>query len=242
MMYVGMPRLYPILSAACGVPSDVRLLPVTAFLLFALAAPATAAPAMDPLKPCYASDGEGVAERETVHVRAAGFTPASHVDLQIDGVTQITGQADINGTVVAEVPAPFQGIGQRPFTLTLQEQENRANFVTSTPLVTNLSVTLRPKRARPSRKVRFSGRGFTKDKPVYGHYVFGGKVRKTVRLARRPVQPCGIFHAKRRQIPVRRPAVGGWILQVDQQRRYSPRPASNLQLIYITVAQTVKTP
>jgi hypothetical protein len=220
----------------------VRLLLATALLTLSLAAPAAAAPTMDPLKPCYASDGEGPTERETIHVHAIGFTPAAVVDLSLDGVPQITGQADINGALTGQIPAPFQGIGQRPFTLSLHERDNPANIVSATALVTNLSVTLRPKRARPSRKVRFSGRGFTKDKPIYGHYVFGGKVRKTVRLAGAPVQPCGIFHAKRRQIPVRRPAVGDWILQVDQQRGYSPRPASNLQLVNIRVAQTVKTP
>jgi hypothetical protein len=242
MMYVGMPRLYPILSPVCGVPAGVRLLVLTSLMLLGFAAPASAAPTMDPLKPCYATDGDAPAERETVHVEATGFTPAAHVDLLIDNQIQDTGQANINGVVMADVPAPFQGIGQRPFTVTLQEQENTANFVTQSSLVTNLSVTLRPKRARPSHKVRFSGRGFTKDRPVFGHYVFGGKVRKTVRLAQQPVQPCGIFHAKRRQIPVRRPAVGDWILQVDQQRHYAPRPASNMQLVIIRVAQTFKAP
>src|SRR3954452_9366805 len=242
MMYVGMPRLYPILSAPCGVLSGMRVLPLAALLVLALAAPAAAAPTMDPLKRCYAADGDAPNQRETVHVHATGFTPAAHVDLLIDNQLQLTGQADINGAVTAQVPAPFQGVGQRPFFLTLQEQENTTNFVTVSSLVTNLSVTLRPKRARPSRKVRFSGRGFTLDAPVFGHYVFGGKLRKTVRLARRPVQPCGIFHAKRRQIPVRRPTPGDWLLQVDQQRRYSPHPASNTQPVLIRVRETFKKP
>src|SRR4051794_35908107 len=242
MMYVGMPRLYPILSALCGVPSRVRLLPVTALLVLALAAPASATPIMAPLHPCYASDGPALTQRETISVLASGFTPAAHVDLYIDGQLQSSGRADISGSAAAKVPAPVQSIGQRPFTLTLQEQENTTNFVTASSLVTNLSVTLRPKRARPSRKVRFSGRGLTADAPVFGHSVFAGKVRKTIRLARRPVQPCGIFHAKRRQIPVRRPTPGDWLLQVDQQRRYSPHPASNTQPVLIRVRETFKKP
>jgi hypothetical protein len=242
MMYVGMPRLYPILSARCGVLAVMRLLLATALLLLALAAPASAAVAMDPLKPCYVAAGTASDQRERIHVHATGFTPAGHVDLMFDGQHYDTGQADIDGTVLADVPAPPQQIGQRPFTLTLQEFENPVNFITQTSLVTHLAVTLKPKRARPSRKVRFSGRGFTLDKPVFGHYLFGGKVRKTIRLARPPTQACGVFHARRRQIPVRRPAVGEWTLQVDQQRRYSPRPASNVVPIYIRVTQTFKKP
>jgi hypothetical protein len=240
MMYVGMPRLYPILSAPCGVPAGVRLLPATGLLLLALAAPASAAPTMDALRPCYVADGPAANQRERIHVHAIGFTPAAHVQLKFDNTVFTTGLSDINGAVTADVPAPPQAIGQRPFFLTLQEVENTSNFVTATSLVTNLSVTLRPKRARPARKVRFSGRGFTKDKPVYGHYLFGGKVRKTIQLAHRPEQPCGIFHAKRRQIPVRRPATGIWTLQVDQQRRYSPQPTSNVQTVIIRVAETIK--
>jgi len=240
-MYVGMPRLYPILSAPCGVLAAVRLFAATTTLVLALAAPAAAAPTMDDLKPCYVAAGEASNQRERIHVHAVGFTPAAHVELLFDGQHYADGRADINGTVVADVPAPPQQIGQRPFTLTLQELENSANFATKTSLVTHLAVTLRPKRARPARKVRFSGRGFTLDKPVYGHYVFGGKVRRTVRLRRDPQQPCGIFHARRRQIPVHRPEVGEWLLQVDQQRRYSSSPASNVVPIFIRVRETVKT-
>jgi hypothetical protein len=242
-MYVGMLRLYPIPSRACGVVSPVRLPLLTVTLLLTLAAPAVATPTMDPLKRCYVAAGEASNERESIHVRAVNFTPAATVDLLFDGQHYATGRADVDGTVVADVPAPPQQFGQRPFTLTLQEIDNPPNFVTATSLVTHLSVTLHPKRARPSRKVRFSGRGFTLDKPVFGHYVFGGKVRKTIRLSHRlPKQPCGTFHARRRQIPVRRPAVGNWLLQVDQQRRYSPQPASNVVPILIHVQETFKKP
>jgi hypothetical protein len=250
MMYVGMHRLYPILSPPCGVVRDVRVLVLTALLTLAAAAPAAADPVLvAPLKPCYASDGAAPTQRETIHLEATGFTPAGHVVLKLDGQIltdgagqPLVGQADVAGTVVADVAAPFQGIGERLFTIQLLEIENTKNVLTATAMVTNLSVTLRPKRARPSRKVRFSGRGFTKDAPIWGHYVFGGKVRKTIRLAPRPESPCGVFHAKRRQIPVRKPAVGDWTLQVDQQRRYSPHPASNAQRVFIRVRESPRTP
>jgi hypothetical protein len=204
MMYVGMPRLYPILSALCGVLRDVRVLVLSAIVFFAAAAPAAADPALKPLKPCYASDGPAPTQRETVHVRASGFTPAGHVTLLLDNQVltdasgaPLVGQADADGNVIADVPAPFQGFGERPFTLQLREIENTQNVVTAGAMITDLSVTLRPKRARPSRKVRFSGRGFTKNAPIWGHYVFGGKVRKTIRLSRRPAGVCGVFHATR---------------------------------------------
>jgi hypothetical protein len=250
MMYVGMPRLYPILSAVCGVLRDVRVLALATLVFLAAAAPAAAAPRWTkPLNPCYASDGTEPSQRETVHLRATGFTPAGHVVLLLDNQVltndngdPLVGRANVDGTVAADIPAPFQGLGERPFSVQMKEIENTQNVLTAGAMVTNLSATLRPKRARPSRKVRFSGRGFTKAAPIWGHYVFGGKVRKTIRLAPGPETPCGVFHAKRRQIPVRDPAVGKWILQVDQQRRYSQNPKSNAQRVIIDVAQVVKAP
>jgi hypothetical protein len=237
-----MRALYPILSARCGVLAGVRALFATAVLTLTLAAPAQAAVTMDPLKPCYVSDGDLPTQREAIHFHASGFTPTGHLTLTIDGAVVDTGQADAFGMATAVVPAPFQGFGERPFTLVVSESENPQNVVSAPSRVTNLGVTLRPKRARPSRRIRFRGRGFTQTAPVYGHYVFGGKVRKTVRLARRSTGPCGTFRARRRQIPVKHPATGDWLLQVDQQRRYSATPGSNAQRVVIRVTETFKQP
>lgn len=213
-------------------------------LALGLAAPAQAQTpvAMDPIKPCYVSDGDLPSQRETIQLHATGFTPAAALTLLIDNVPVSHGMSDAFGEVRAEVPAPFQGFGEREFTISVVEDQNQQHLAFRTARVTNLGVTLRPKRARPSRRIRFNGRGFTNDAPVYGHYLFGGKVRKTVRFVRRPVLPCGVFRAKRKQIPVKRPATGDWLLQVDQQRRYAALPASNAQRVIITVTETFKEP
>ena len=239
-----MRALYPILSGVCGVLRGVRAPLAAAVLTLALAAPAQAQvpTAMDPIKPCYVSDGDLPTQRETIHLHATGFTPVSTVTLRIDSEVIDTGMADAFGEVRAEVPAPFQGLGQRSFTISVVEDQNPNNLAFKTSRVTNLGVTMRPRRARPSRRIRFAGRGFTNDAPVFGHYVYGGKVRKTVRFVRRSTLPCGLFRARRRQIPVKRPATGNWLLQVDQQRRYATLPASNAQRIVIRVTETFKEP
>jgi hypothetical protein len=219
----------------------VRTVIATFVAALVLAAPAAAATTLDPLKACYVSDGQAATKRETINIHATGFTPQSTVDLQIDGTTVDTGIVDAFGETSATIPAPFQGAaggGERQFTLTITEQGNPANFVSAVSRVSNLAVTLRPNRAKPSRKVRFRGRGFTNDAPVYAHYVFGGKLQRTVRLVRRPVLPCGSFSVKRKQIPVKDARVGDWTLQVDQQRRYVVRPTtSNWQTLIIHVRQ-----
>ena len=219
----------------------LRALIATALATAALAAPAAAAATLDPLKPCYASDGQGADKRETIHVHATGFTPEAVVDLQIDGQTVDTTQADAFGVVVGAIPAPFQGSaggGERAVHASRSSSRTTRRTSRRSPSrVTNLSVTLRPNPARPSQKVRFRGRGFTKDAPVFAHYVFGGVLQKTVRLVRRPAGPCGVFSVKRRQIPVRNARVGDWLLQIDQQRKWAERPASNMQAMIIRVRE-----
>jgi hypothetical protein len=237
-----MKALYPILSALCGVLVSVRALLLTATFTLGLAASAQAEVVMDPIKPCYVSDGDLPTQRETIHVHATGFTPAEPVTLTLDGVAVAHGLSDAFGGITANVPAPFQGQGEREFQLVIVEDQNQLNQDSANARVTNLRVKMRPKRARPSRRIRFVGRGFTNDAPVFGHYVYGGKVRKTVRFARRSKLPCGVFRAKRRQIPVKRPATGEWLLQVDQQRRYAALPASNAQRVIIRVTETFKKP
>lgn len=215
---------------------------VTAAAALAFAAPAQAQVAMDPLKPCYVSDGDLPTQRETIHVHATGFTPDSALTLAIDGAVVDHGKSDPFGAVTAFVPAPFQGQGQRTFTLTVSEDLNDDHFATATQWVTNLGVTMKPRKARPSRRIRFSGRGFTAAAPVFGHYVFGNKLRKTVRFARASKPPCGTFRAKRKQIPVKHPATGVWLLQVDQQHKYVPVPSTNAQRVLIKVTETFKQP
>jgi len=198
-----------------------------------LAAPAGAqAAALAPLKPCYISvtqrtPGErNVITREPLDLAGSGFTAGALVDVSVDGTLDRTIQADGAGNLPSQVlESPYQARGQGEFTLTAAERDNPANTVAVPGRKTALELELRPEKARPSRRIRFSGSGFTAQSAVWAHYLYKGKVRKTVRLVKRIDNPCGTFSVRRRQIPVKRPALGRWRLQVDQQRRYSRAPA-----------------
>jgi hypothetical protein len=213
-------------------------------------APATAAAGTwtAPLARCYVSAGPTSQQRQVVTVGATGYTPFAPVDVLIDGGPADAtddGQpdpwfADPEGAVSGAVRAPYQPTGQRAFGISVSERANPSNTVSVTSLVTALEVTLTPAEARPSRQVRFSGRGFINAAPVWGHYVFRGKVRRTVRLARRPQNPCGAFSVKRKQFPIFRPHMGRWVLQVDQQKAYSTTPGSAFARITITVQRRPK--
>src|SRR5215210_8097295 len=121
-------------------------------LLIALAAPAAAqaAPVIQPLKPCYvtANTAQGP-QSEGIQIVATGFTPNSKVDLAIDGAIVEGGndlQTDGAGTLnlATLFPAPFVPAGSRTFTVTLTEEGNAANTVSTTAKSTALGVTLTP--------------------------------------------------------------------------------------------------
>ena len=219
-------------------PPAARALDGAALLLLALPGAASAA-TLAPVKPCYVSVTS--ATREAVDVAGAGFTPSSKVDVSVDGAVALAGaQVDPAGNLPAQVlQAPYHAKGERAFTITATEQGNPASTATLTPRVTALNLGIQPRRARPSRRILFRGRGFTGAGNVYAHYLFGGRVRKTVSFGRAK-GPCGTFTVRRRQIPIRSPRTGRWLLRVDQQKRYSETPASVFVRVAIDVSRVFR--
>src|SRR5215207_130299 len=210
--------------------------------LLALAAPATAQamPTMQPLKPCYVTsktEGEPP-QSENMQIAATGFTSNSDVRLTIDGAPVPGGdnlKVGMSGELVLPpVEAPFVKSGHRTFTVTLTEVDNPTNTVSATAESAALGVTLKPKSARPSQRIRFKGLGFTGDAPIYAHYVRKGKLRKSVRIAREPGD-CGGFKVRRRQFPMKNPQLGVWTVQFDQSKQCVEPPVTNFVRLMIRV-------
>jgi hypothetical protein len=207
----------------------LRSIPVAAALAAFSAAPAEAVPALQPLKPCYVAATEE--QREPVAVHGSGFTPLVTADILVDGAVQTTPTTTFDGKLDGEVPAPFVEEGERTFTLTVTETLAQQNTATQTSTVTRLAVEQTPAEASTRRRVRFRGRGFTDlTRPVYAHYVFGGRSRKTVRIGM-PAGDCGLFSVRRRQFPFKKnPRVGMWTIQFDQEATYNPQAAIRVPL------------
>jgi hypothetical protein len=203
-----------------------RPLVVVLTALAGVLAPAAAAHAatLAPLRPCYVSADRS--DREQIQIDAQGFTPNQTATVAIDGAV-IWNDRQVNplGALAGTVPAPFHAKGQRPFTLTITDNANTANTVSAQSLVTALDVRVTPADAKPSSRVRFRGRGFTGGPAVYGHYVRKGRLRKTVLLAA-TAGPCGTFDVRRRQLPIRHPHTGRWVLQIDQDATWHAEPRS----------------
>jgi hypothetical protein len=219
----------------------IRLLAVTALALGATAAPAAAA-TVAPLKPCYVSAGDAPENRENVYIVGSGFTPGEAVDILVDGILVNSPTTDMDGNVAGTIDAPFRAAGEARFSVVLRDQSNPVLAATVTSRVTDLDVRMRPRETEPSERVRLRGRGFTRDAPIFAHYVFDGERQKRVRLAQRPTGPCGTFTARRRQIPIDNPRSGEWTIQIDQRRRYSPEPRPVWVQIPVTVEREFDEP
>jgi hypothetical protein len=205
-----------------------RSIALAACLLAGSLVPAAAAqtPTLAPLKGCYVTAGPEVEQRERVDITAQGLTKNGTATVAVDGtVIEPHAAIDPAGVLAGAVQAPFQAQGQRLFTLTITDNTNPGLAVSAQSLVTALDVQVTPANARPSRRVRFRGRGFTGGPAVYAHYVRKGKLRKTVQLAT-AAGPCGTFDVRRRQLPVKRPQTGRWMVQIDQDRTWRKAPAS----------------
>ena len=244
-----MVALYPIHMVACGVLLLVKSRPLFAAIAAAgsLGAPvaAQAAPVLEPLKPCYVAarvdPATGYYVTENVKLAGSGFTPGARVDVTVDGVTAATDvPISDTGQLAVTVKAPYQDKGERPFGVTVTEQQDAAQTVSADSVVTRLMVTAKPRKARPSQRILLTGRGFTRPRPIFAHYVRKGSVRRTVRLASRPSGPCGVFGVRRKQFPFR-PRTGNWVVQVDQQKRYESPPSTAFVRLKILVKRELLT-
>jgi hypothetical protein len=204
----------------------------------AVAAPASAQVKLTlPLEPCYVVAQES--QRQAITIAASGFTPFNNVTVLLDEIFQTSTQVLLGGNIEGTVPAPFVDRGTRPFTLRLFEAEKPDNAVVASSLVTRISVDQTPRSASTGQRVRFRGRGFmAAGAPVYAHYVFAGKVRRSVRLST-PTGPCGGFSVRRKQFPFKSPQVGKWTIQFDQHPQYDPKAAVRVP-ITIRVARMAK--
>jgi hypothetical protein len=171
--------------------------------------------------PCYL-------DSDKIMVTGSGFTPGGTVDLKFDGVTNGSAIADGAGNISQQVSAPVLDPTtlEHSYSLTGIDENTLGAAGPVQVRVTQLTATLTPQKARPSRRIRFSVHGMPPGVPLYLHYVYKGRSRATVKLGS-PSAPCGVLNVRRRFFPMRNPHTGTWIFQFDDKKSYSAanRPA-----------------
>lgn len=165
--------------------------------------------------------------QRTVPIVGTGYTPGRLVRLTY---THPTFGARLATSVVADpagnfqlasFPAPFNSFRTREqtFGLAAQDTTNPAIVAGTTFRQVRFGASFFPNRGRPSRRVRYTVRGFQPGRNVYAHFRFGGKTRRNVKIGN-PIAPCGKKSRRMRLIPARsRP--GSWQVYFDQRPRFS---------------------
>ncbi len=201
-------------------------------LVLASAALAAAAPAADAAEirtlPCVAY----VEGDDTLPILGSGFTPNGLVRVFTSSATSRTPRALVVSPVTAlgafgasTLPPPFEppGRNRQTFDLFGYDATNpAAPIVARTRFeVVRFGLTRSPLPSRPRQRVTFTARGFRPNRPVYAHFRFAGRTRRTVSLGRARY-PCGIASRRLPALPARI-RYGTWEVYVDQSRRFSPR-------------------
>ena len=220
-----------------------RLALATLTIALTCTASASAAPTLTPLKPCYVTvqTSSESYEAEPLMVGGSGFTPGAVVTVTVDGEVRTSELvADADGTLPTTfTDSPFALEREKWFRVTATERDNPEQTVSAGALASPLEVRVRPRRAAPSDRVRFRGRGFTEPRGVYAHYLRKGRLRRTVRLAKATAGACGAFDVRRRQFPFK-PQEGVWRVQIDQHRKLTG--AGPLINLTIDVRRRLRTP
>src|SRR4051794_27174734 len=197
----------------------VRQAALTALATGLLAAPAPAAGATIAVDhDCYVQSTPG--QPSAIGANGSGYTPNATATVVLSGTTSSV-PTDINGNFTTMLAAPATGLahpGARQYSLTATD-DTTAAAATTTVNVTRPGVDGVPSRSKPHARIMWNIAGFPGQKAIYGHWRFGGKTRSNHRMGR-PQGPCGVLHARARQIEAKRIRFGMWTVQFDFNRTF----------------------
>jgi hypothetical protein len=217
-------------------PARHRLLAVATAAAFVLAFAATAQAATISTDACVRSL-PGIGGVKSMPIVAAGFTPGSLVTVKYASKISPTptyltsGTADANGTFgTAVFPPSFNKFStqEQSFALGAYDDVNPAAVATTQFRQVRVGYELKPDHARPASTVRHTVRGFINNVPLYIHYRFGGKTKKTVKLGVTS-SPCGIVTKRMPFLPVSPARTGRWNLFIDQKKKFSLKTSPQLR-------------
>jgi hypothetical protein len=158
---------------------------------------------------------------QRVVVTGRAFTPGAPVT--ISGAATGAAQADSTGTFTTEIFAPsVRRLGPVRITLVMTDGANPANVATvGLDVVRQAFASNLPLAGEPAEIATWRFAGFRPGRPIYGHFVLGGRSRGDHRfgVAR---GGCGSLTTRAERIPgVRDLQPGSWTLKLDQRMTYS---------------------
>lgn len=179
--------------------------------------------------PCVANLGFGGAL--TLPLAGSGFTPNSAVTIRSSSpadptvkdltVVRADGAGNVATTRVDPPVLRSPRTVRQAFSLIATDNTNPAIRAVTTFRQVRFGFDASPSTGRPTRRVRYTARGFLPLKPVYAHFRFGGITRRDVKLGVAS-SPCGTVVRRMRLLPTKT-RFGAWTIYMDQVATYSKR-------------------
>lgn len=197
------------------------------------AAGAVTAPQIRVSRACYVN----AASAAPITVTGSGWTAGDSVGLRsADG--SLFGSAIVgpDGAFAVELPGTVAAAG-RAEQLERLTATDAGNPGTGTPgngatattsfLITNLSVSVKPSAAPISQRVTFTFSGFRPGRFIYAHFVHRGRAVVRERFGRAH-GACGTLRVRAVQYPGGRPRYSSYTVQFDDAARYSTHTRPSL--------------
>lgn len=162
-------------------------------------------------------------EQTKIPVEGSGFTPNAAVDVGFANLRPVTRTTDGSGRFSAKVPVPDLGNAPVPGRARLfaVERGNTSNAASERVQMTPIAVGTRETSiVRVGEKIWVRFAGFPNGRVMWGHYLFGSKLRGKQRFGQTD-GPCGTLRAHVALLPSFIDRTGIWTIQFDARKRYS---------------------
>jgi hypothetical protein len=200
---------------------------LAAFGALVMAPAASAAGTFTLSSPCYVATAIG--QGATISLTGTGFPPGEPVDAQIPAPGGLLAFTEVvvgpDGSLAATIP----DVSPESIDPVAEKETMQIKGVLSGQLLaeapfelTNLAVRTKPSSAPYNHVVTYVFSGFASGKPIFGHYLRGGKVVVNHKFGK-ATGACGLLQVKSKLFPGNGPSSATYKIQFDDSKKYDPK-------------------
>jgi len=154
-------------------------------------------------------------------ITGSGFSPFRTISFMGDGVTS-SYEADEAGRIstTAFGVAEYDSLTPKTVTVSVTDPVNPANNTSFSFTTAKFGSNL-PVKGKPSKVVTWEFAGFLNNAPIYGHYLYERKEKRTVRFGSGQ-GACGTLSKRAVRFPIKKPKnFGTWEIRIDSNPKWS---------------------
>jgi hypothetical protein len=155
------------------------------------------------------------------HIIGSGFTPNRALNFKYENVSA-SYYTDASGTLEEGSFRTEEYDSYTPSTVNVEVMDPDPTLSTSFTYQKVKFGSNLPVKGRPSKIVTWQFAGFLNNAPIYGHYLYERKLKRTVRFGNGS-GACGTLQKRAVRFPIKRPRnFGTWEIRVDSNAKYNP--------------------